>query len=56
MGNLQILFATIATESESIKILYGLVNLNKRPGGSQWQCRFKLSTGAWYCLPIYAAP
>ena len=47
MNNLSLLFASTTTE-EPIKLLDGLLTLYKRPNSSQWQCRFKLSTGAWH--------
>ena len=47
MNNLSLLFASTTTE-EPIKLLDGLLTLYKRPNSHQWQCRFKLSTGAWH--------
>ena len=47
MNNLLMLFAS-TTPEEPIKLLDGLVTLYKRPASHQWQCRFKLSTGAWH--------
>ena len=47
MNNLSLLFASTIAE-EPIKLLDGLLTLYKRPNSSQWQCRFKLSTGAWH--------
>ena len=49
MNNLSLLFASTTTE-EPIKLLDGLLTLYKRPNSSQWQCRFKLSTGAWHSV------
>jgi integrase len=48
MNNLSLLFSSCTTEPEPIKLLDGLVTLYRRPNSSQWQCRFKLSTGAWH--------
>ena len=47
MNNLSLLFSTSIAESEPIKLLYGDLTLYKRPNSHQWQCRFKLATGAW---------
>ena len=47
MNNLSLLFASTITQ-EPIKLLDGLLTLYKRPNSHQWQCRFKLSTGAWH--------
>ena len=48
MNNLSFLFATKTLDQESIKLLDGDLTLYKRPHSHQWQCRFKLSTGAWH--------
>ena len=48
MNNLSLLFCTTTTEPEPLKLLDGAVTLYKRPNSHQWQCRFKLSTGAWH--------
>ena len=48
MNNLSLLFSITSTETEPIKLLDGLLTLYKRPTSHQWQCRFKLSTGAWH--------
>jgi integrase len=48
MNNLSLLFSTVITDDEPIKLLDGAVTLYKRPNSHQWQCRFKLSTGAWH--------
>ena len=48
MNNLSLLFSTATTDEEPIKLLDGSVTLYKRPTSHQWQCRFKLSTGAWH--------
>jgi hypothetical protein len=48
MNNLSLLFSISRAESEPIKLLDGLLTLYKRPNSHQWQCRFKLSTGAWH--------
>ena len=48
MNNLSLLFSTVITDDELIKLLDGLLTLYRRPNSSQWQCRFKLSTGAWH--------
>ena len=47
MNNLSLLFASTIAE-EPIKLPDGLLTLYKRPNSHQWQCRFKLSTGAWH--------
>ena len=47
MNNLSLLF-TFTIAQEPIKLLDGLLTLYKRPNSHQWQCRFKLSTGAWH--------
>ena len=47
MNNLSLLFSSSTTE-EPIKLLDGDLTLYKRPTSHQWQCRFKLSTGAWH--------
>jgi hypothetical protein len=47
MNNLSLLFASATTE-EPIKLLDGPLTLYKRPNSHQWQCRFKLATGAWH--------
>ena len=47
MNNLSLLFAS-TTPEEPIKLLDGLLTLYKRSNSHQWQCRFKLSTGAWH--------
>jgi len=48
MNNLSLLFSTSIAESEPIKLLDGDLTLYKRPNSQQWQCRFKLATGAWH--------
>lgn len=48
MNNLSFLFAVSALDQESIKLLDGDLTLYKRPNSHQWQCRFKLATGAWH--------
>jgi integrase len=48
MNNLSLLFSSSTTETEPIKLLDGLVTLYKRTTSHQWQCRFKLATGAWH--------
>ena len=48
MNNLSLLFSTVITDDEPIKLLDGAVTLYKRHNSHQWQCRFKLSTGAWH--------
>ena len=48
MNNLSFLFAAKTLDQESIKLLDGAVTLYKRHNSHQWQCRFKLSTGAWH--------
>jgi integrase len=48
MINLSLLFSTSSTEYEPIKLLDGAITLYKRPNSHQWQCRFKLATGAWH--------
>ena len=48
MNNLSFLFAATTLNQESIKLLGGDLTLYKRPNSHQWQCRFKLSTGAWH--------
>lgn len=48
MNNLSLLFSTTITDDEPIKLLDGAITLYKRPHSHQWQCRFKLSTGAWH--------
>ena len=47
MNNLSLLFSSSTTE-EPIKLLDGDLTLYKRPSSHQWQCRFKLATGAWH--------
>ncbi|QWD03095.1 hypothetical protein G6723_04960 [Polynucleobacter paneuropaeus] len=47
MNNLSLLFAS-TTPEEPIKLLDGLLTLYKRSNSHQWQCRFKLATGAWH--------
>ena len=47
MNNLSLLFASTIAQ-EPIKLLDGLLTLYRRPTSRQWQCRFKLSTGAWH--------
>ena len=49
MNNLSLLFSSSTTEPEPLKLLDGRLTLYKRPTSHQWQCRFKLSTGAWHC-------
>jgi len=48
MNNLSLLFSSSTTETDPIKLLDGLLTLYKRHNSHQWQCRFKLSTGAWH--------
>jgi integrase len=48
MNNLSLLFSSATAESVPLKLLDGLLTLYKRPNSHQWQCRFKLSTGAWH--------
>ena len=48
MNNLSLLFSYAPTEPEPLKLLNGLLTLYRRPTSHQWQCRFKLSTGAWH--------
>jgi len=48
MNNLSLLFSGCTTEPETIKLLDGDLTLYKRPHSHQWQCRFKLATGAWH--------
>ena len=48
MNNLSFLFAATTLDQESIKLLDGDLTLYKRPTSNQWQCRFKLATGAWH--------
>ena len=48
MNNLSFLFAAKTLNEESIKLLDGDLTLYKRPTSHQWQCRFKLATGAWH--------
>ena len=48
MNNLSFLFAAKTLDQESIKLLDGDLTLYKRPTSHQWQCRFKLATGAWH--------
>ncbi|MDF9787133.1 tyrosine-type recombinase/integrase [Polynucleobacter sphagniphilus] len=48
MNNLSLLFSSSTTETEPIKLLNGVLILYKRPTSHQWQCRFKLATGAWH--------
>ena len=48
MNNLSFLFTTTTLNEESIKLLDGDLTLYKRPHSHQWQCRFKLATGAWH--------
>ena len=48
MNNLSFLFAATTLNKESIKLLDGDLTLYKRPHSQQWQCRFKLATGAWH--------
>ena len=48
MNNLSFLFAATTFHEESIKLLDGDLTLYKRPTSHQWQCRFKLATGAWH--------
>ena len=48
MNNLSFLFAATTLNQESIKLLSGDLTLYKRPHSHQWQCRFKLATGAWH--------
>lgn len=48
MNNLSLLFSTTTTDEEPIKLLDGAVTLYKRSTSHQWQCRFKLLTGAWH--------
>jgi integrase len=48
MNNLSLLFSSSTTETDPIKLLDGLLTLYKRHNSHQWQCRFKLATGAWH--------
>ena len=48
MNHLSLLFSSSTTETDPIKLLDGLLTLYKRPNSHQWQCRFKLTTGAWH--------
>jgi integrase len=48
MNNLSLLFSSATTETELIKLLDGDLTLYKRPHSHQWQCRFKLVSGAWH--------
>ena len=48
MNNLSFLFSSKTLDQESIKLLDGDLTLYKRPTSHQWQCRFKLATGAWH--------
>ena len=48
MNNLSFLFAAKTLDQEIIKLLDGDLTLYKRPTSHQWQCRFKLATGAWH--------
>ena len=48
MNNLSLLFSTSTTNLEPLKLLDGDLTLYKRPTSNQWQCRFKLATGAWH--------
>ena len=48
MNNLSLLFSTSISHPEPLKLLDGLLTLYRRPNSRQWQCRFKLSTGAWH--------
>ena len=48
MNNLSLLFSTSSTEYKPIKLLDGDLTLYKRLHSHQWQCRFKLATGAWH--------
>ena len=48
MNNLSFLFAAKTLDQETIKLLDGAVTLYRRPNSRQWQCRFKLATGAWH--------
>jgi len=48
MNNLSFLFSAITLDDQSIKLLDGNLTLYKRPTSHQWQCRFKLATGAWH--------
>ena len=54
MNNLSLLFSSSTTE-EPIKLLDGDLTLYKRPASHQWQCRFKLATGAWHSANHAAA-
>lgn len=47
INNLLLLFSSSTTEGP-IKLLDGDLTLYKRPTSHQWQCRFKLATGAWH--------
>ncbi len=51
MNNLSFLFAAKTLDQESIKLLDGDLTLYKRPTSHQWQCRFKLATGACVVSP-----
>ena len=48
MNNLSLLFSTVITDDEPIKLLDGAVTLYKRHNSHQWQCRFKLPNGEWH--------
>ena len=48
MNHLSLLFSSSTTKTDPIKLLDGLLTLYKRPSSHQWQCRFKLTTGAWH--------
>jgi hypothetical protein len=48
MNNLSLLFSSSTAETEPIKLLGGVLTFCKRPNSHQWQCRFKLATGAWH--------
>jgi integrase len=48
MNNLSFLFSSKTLDQESIKLLDGDLIIYKRPTSHQWQCRFKLTTGAWH--------
>ena len=48
MNNLSLLFSSTTAEPKPIKLLDGLLTLYKRPTSHWWQCRFKLTTGAWH--------
>jgi len=49
MSNFNYLFAdTIVGDDTVVKLIDGKVIVHKRPGSSQWQCRFKLANNKWH--------